>query len=171
MGVSKGAEFGRIRQVRWLAVAAAAAAIGLAACGDDDDDDAGTTTAGGSETTATSAEGGEAVLIKTRLILPNGEVIAGSKIGDSPFCVGGTFSDKQGSADIGSVDRTIDCPDGTVRIGFTPGEPQGLTQAGPWRVVSGTGSYEGLEASGEMEVEFESASSDKGRETFTGTAP
>ncbi len=69
----------------------------------------------------------------------------------------------------GSVDRTYRCPGGSLRIGFTPGVPQGLTQSGPWRIVSGTVDFDGLQGDGQMEVTFESGSDTKGRETFTGT--
>jgi hypothetical protein len=56
-----------------------------------------------------------------------------------------------------------------LRIGFTPGVPQGLTQTGPWKVVSGTGAYKTLLGEGQMKATFESGSSSNGRETFTGT--
>ena len=106
--------------------------------------------------------------------IPTGEVLGGSTIGDSPFCPGGTFRDKHGSEDpsvppYGLVDRTFRCPDGSLRIGFTPGEPQGRTQAGPWRVASGTGAFKGLRGAGQMKVKYEPGSDTKGRETFTGT--
>jgi len=67
------------------------------------------------------------------------------------------------------VDRTFVCPDGSLRIGFTPGFPQGRTQSGPWKVLSGTGALETLQGNGEMEVKYERGSHTKGRETFTGT--
>jgi hypothetical protein len=130
--------------------------LGIAACGDGDE--------GGT----TAAESDEPILIKTRLHIPTGEVLRGSTIGDSPFCSGGTFRDKEGD----TVERTFRCPDGSLRIGFTAtGEPQGRTQAGPWAVRSGTGAYEGLRAGGRMKVTFETGSDTKtkGRERFTGT--
>ncbi len=68
------------------------------------------------------------------------------------------------------MDRTITCPDGTVRIGFTPDDPQGPTQTGSWRIVSGTGAFEGLRGSGEMEVSFDPEdSSVPAREVLSGT--
>ena len=67
------------------------------------------------------------------------------------------------------MDRTFRCPEGRLRIGFTPGVPQGRTQAGPWKIVSGTGAFEGLLGDGEMETKYERGSFDEGRETFTGT--
>ena len=138
--------------------------LGIAACGDDDGNEGGTT----------AAESDEPILIKTRVAIPTGEVLGGSTIGGSPFCRGGTFRDKHGSEDpsvppYGLVDRTFRCPDGSLRIGFTPGEPQGRTQAGPWRVASGTGAFKGLRGDGQMKAKFEPGSDTKGRETFTGT--
>jgi hypothetical protein len=65
--------------------------------------------------------------------------------------------------------RTITCPDGTVRVGFTPEVvPQGQTQTGSWTIVSGTGAFEGLGGSGEMEVVNDPDDS-LARETLTGT--
>ena len=123
----------------------AALLVGLPGCGDDDDDDDG-----GSQQGATPVASSEPILIKARVDIPTGEVLGGSSIGDSPFCPGGTCRDRHGSADpsvppYGLVDRTFRCPDGSLRIGFTPGEPLGRTQAGPWKVVSGTGAFKGLQ--------------------------
>jgi hypothetical protein len=146
--------------LRWLALALTVATVGLTACGDDDGDDNGEATTSGVE---------EEIFIETDLDIPTGEVLDGSTIGDSPFCSGGTFRDTEGNEEIGFVDRTYECSDGTLRMGFSPGEPVDLTQAGPWEIVSGTDAYEGLEGSGQMEVTFESENSSKGRETFTGT--
>jgi hypothetical protein len=133
--------------------------LGIAACGDDDEDEGGTT----------AADSDQPILIKTRVDIPTGEVLAGSTIGDSPFCPGGTFRDQHGNAEIGLVDRTFRCPDGSLRIGFTPGVPQGRTQAGPWNVLRGSGAFEGLQGDGQMETTYEPGSDTKGRETFTGT--
>jgi hypothetical protein len=145
--------------------------LGIAACGDE----GGTTAAPDVESTSTTAaESDKPILIKTRVDIPTGEVLGGSTIGDSPFCPGGMFRDEHGSEDpsvppYGLVDRTFRCPDGSLRIGFTPGEPQGRTQAGPWRVASGTGAFKGLRGAGQMKVRYEPGSDAKGRETFTGT--
>jgi hypothetical protein len=162
-------------------------AIGLTvgACGDDDGDENGAATTPGvdSDLSADPGEGSEEIVIKTDVdihiregeALPGssistGEVVGGSSIGDSPFCPGGTFRDQHGNTDIGLVDRTFRCPDGSLRIGFTPGVPQGRTQAGPWKVLSGTGAFDGLEADGQMEVKYEPGTgATEGRETFTGT--
>ncbi|MEA2192544.1 MAG: hypothetical protein QOI73_2665 [Solirubrobacteraceae bacterium] len=150
-----------------------AALLGIAACGDGDE--GGTTAASDVGSASTTAAGSdEPILIKTRVDIPTGRVLSGSTIGDTPFCAGGTFVDKHGSEDpsvppYGLVDRTFRCPDGSLRIGFTPGEPQGRTQAGPWRFASGTGSFKALRGSGQMKIKYEPGSDTKGRETFTGT--
>ena len=148
-------------KARWLGLMLTLATVGLAACGDDDGGKKGAATTPGGET--------EKVVIKTQLNIPTGKVLGGSSVGDSPFCPGGTFRDRDGNDAIGSVDRTFRCPDSNLRIGFSPGEPNGGVQTGPWKVVSGTGAFEGLRGDGQMKVKFESGSDSKGRETFTGT--
>ena len=148
--------------MRSLTLVLMVAALAFAACGDDDDDE--------SAAPATSE-----VVIKTQVSFEDldnihGEVLPASTLGDSPFCSGGTFRDGHGNAEIGSVDRTFECPDGTLRMGFTPAAPQGGVQRGPWEIISGTGSFEGISGSGEMEVASASGGqSEEGRETFTGT--
>src|SRR5215203_5101216 len=73
------------------------------------------------------------------------------------------------------IDRKITCPDGTVRIGFTPEvgagpAPQGQTpQKGTWTIVSGTGEFEGLSGSGKSEAVYGPTPSSPVRSTFTGT--
>jgi hypothetical protein len=133
----------------------------LGACGGDEDGAADTSAA------ATTAPRGEQIVIRTRMVIAveegaepiaTGEVLDGSTLGGSPFCAGGTILDSHGSPDSavephGLIDRTITCPDGTVRVGFTPEVvPQGENQTGSWTIVSGTGAFEGLRGSGEMEV-------------------
>ena len=172
MGNPSGDKLEYFRRARWLAAALTVAAIGLAACGDDDEGDetgAATTPVVESDASADPGEGNEQIVIETKLNIPAGEVLGRSSIGDSPFCPGGTFSDQRGNADIGSVDRTFECPDGSLRIGFTPGTPQDDTQTGPWKVIDGTGAFEGLRGEGQMEARFKSANSSQGHETFTGT--
>ena len=88
----------------------------------------------------------ESILIKTRMDTPTGKVIVGSRVGRSPFCAGGTIKDKHGTLDIGLVDRMITCPDGMVRMGFDR-TPVGNEQRGPWRIISGTGAYDGWQGS------------------------
>jgi len=104
---------------------------------------------------STSEQGGEPMVIRTSMIIAategaepiaTGEVLQGSTLGGSPFCVGGTILDSHASLDpamepYGLVDRTITCPDGTVRVGFTP-------PMGSWTIVSGTGAFEGCAGAG-----------------------
>jgi hypothetical protein len=56
-----------------------------------------------------------------------------------------------------------------VRVGFTPEQSQGLTQTGSWRIVGGTGAFEGLGGGGEMKVVNDPDDDSLGRETLTGT--
>jgi hypothetical protein len=146
----------------------------VGACGGGED--------GASETSAasTTERRGEPVVIRTSMsIAPTdraepiatGEVLEGSTLGGSPFCVGGTILDSHGSADpdVWLIARTITCPDGTVRMDLTPEVPQGLSQTGSWTIVSGTGAFGGLSGSGEMEVAYDPDDDELARETFTGT--
>ena len=93
-------------------------------------------------------------------------------MGGSPFCPDGTFEDTHGTPEIGLVDRTITCPDGTLRMGFDPQVPVGDTQRGPWKIISGTGAYEGWGGSGQMVIRYDasddSAHPASGRERYTG---
>lgn len=132
---------------------------------------------------ATTEPRGEPIAIRTRVVIAaapgaepiaTGEILQGSTLGGSPFCAGGTILDSHGSPDpavepYGLIDRKITCPDGTVRVGFTPGQTQGLTQTGSWTIVSGTGAFEGLRGSGEMEVVYDPDDDSLGHETLTGT--
>ena len=178
-------KLGQPSQVRWLALALTLATVGLAACGDDNGDETGAATTPGadSDLSADPGEGGEKILIKTRVKIgaaeelrgsnvSGGEVLDGSSIGDSPFCPGGTFRDAHSDdPEIGFVDRRFQCSDGSLRIGFSPQAPTTpRTQSGPWHVVSGTGTFEGLEGNGQMEIKYERGTrATEGRETFTGT--
>jgi hypothetical protein len=164
---------GRSRRARGLGVALTIMAIGVAACGGDDGDVAGRTAVPSieSDSTAGSGAGGEPILIKTRVTfrdIVTGKVLEGSTIGDSPFCSGGTFRDREGE-DIGSSDRTVRCSDGSLRIGLTTGTGAAGEQAGTWKIISGTGAYEGWQGSGQMEVKLKRGSDTKASETFTGT--
>lgn len=177
-----------MRKLRLSLVFVGILAIGLivGGCGGDGGDENGVAATSGvdSDLSADPGEGSEEIVIKTHVNIEipkggpvpgsstgKGEVLDGSTIGDSPFCPGGTFTDMHSDdPDIGLVDRTFRCPDGRLRIGFTPGVPQGRTQAGPWKVVSGTGSLAGLRGAGQMEIEYKPGTrSTEGRETFTGT--
>ena len=171
--------------IRWLALLLTLATVGLAACGNDDGDESGAETTPGADgdLSADPGEGGEEIVIKTRVTIgaadelrgsnvSGGEVLDGSSIGDSPFCPGGTFRDAHSEdPEIGFVDRKLQCPDGSLRIGFSPQAPTTpVTQSGPWHVVSGTGAFEGMEGDGQMEIKYEPhTDATEGRETFTGT--
>jgi hypothetical protein len=145
-------------------------ATGLVSCGDDEGspEDSGTASPVVDRSATPSRE---AILIETKLTIPTGEVLSGSVIGDSPFCAGGTFRDEHGNAEVGSVLRTFSCPEGELKIGFSPGPPVGPTQTGPWYILRdrGTGSFEGLRGNGQATVNYEDADATRGRETFTGT--
>jgi hypothetical protein len=163
-----------------LALALVVGAVGLAACSDDDGDEGGTatgaeeagTTAGEDETGTSAKEGGEPILIKTHLAPVNasgettGEVLSGSTIGDSAFCVGGRFGErKEPGSDL--VTRTFRCSGGTLTITFTSTPPD-VKQRSDWEVVKGLGSFEELSGGGRMRAASESRDGEA-RETFTGT--
>ena len=127
---------------------------------------------------------GEPIAIRTSVIgaatpgaepIATGEVLEGSTLGGSPFCVGGTILDTHGSPDpeVALIARTITCPEGRVRMDITPevsqGMPQDLTQTGSWTIVSGTGAFEGLRGSGEMEIVYDPDPNEPARGTYTGT--
>jgi hypothetical protein len=182
---SSKAGLGQPGRVRWLALALTLATVGVAACGDDDGDETGAATTAGadSDLSADAGETSEEILIKTQVEIgaaeelrgsnvSEGAVLDGSSIGDSPFCPGGAFRDAHSEdPEIGFVDRTFQCPDGRLRIGFSPQAPTGpRRQSGPWHVVSGTRAFEGLEGRGQMEIKYEPhTKATEGRETFTGT--
>jgi hypothetical protein len=134
----------------------------LGACGGDQKDAANTRAA------STTAPRGEPIV--------TGTILAGSTLGGAPFCGGRTILDSHASLDPKMepylIDRKITCPDGTVRIGFTPevgGQPQGQTQRGSWTIVSGTGAFEELGGSGKSESVYGPNPRSPVRETLTGT--
>lgn len=141
--------------------------------------DSGDTSAGATEP---AADHSQSIRIETQVTLKvedprynskqgivSGTVVGGT-LGNSDFCVDGTIRDRHGSETVGGlVDRTFECPDGTLRIAFTPGFPHGLTQKGSWHVVSGTDALAGMQGGGEMKITYESKDSNKGQEVFTGT--
>ena len=146
------------------------ALLGIAACGDDDGDEVRTVTV---ETPAEGAPAtGDAILIKTRITSAEkhtGEVLDGSVIGESAFCPGGKT--KGGSAGA-EITATFQCPDGRLTVSYSPTQ-RWLVQSSEWEVVSGTGSFKGLQGGGWMVARFVSedpavAHPDDG-ETFTGT--
>jgi hypothetical protein len=161
------------RRARWLAAAMTVTAIALAACGADGGHAATDRTTDRPSKSAAAAGQAEPILIKTRVDTPTGKIVDGSTIGDSPFCRGGTVEDMHGTPTIGLVDRTITCRDGTLRMGFDPQVPVGNTQGGPWRIISGTGAYDGWQGSGEMVIRYDPsdkrAHPTRGRERYKGT--
>jgi hypothetical protein len=98
----------------------------LAGCGGDDD------TAAPVGVAPTAEQAGEPIEIRTEVTIVDeegaetiatGEVLEGSTLGDSPFCVGGTIIDTHPTADVDPaylIEREITCPGGTVTIGLTP---------------------------------------------------
>ena len=129
--------------------------------------------------TSPTEPGGTPIVIRTRMTvaaeegaepIATGEVLGGSTLGGSPFCAGGSILDTHASADpamepYGLIDRTITCPDGTVRMGFSPA----ATQTVSWTIVSGTGAFEGLHGTGEFQVEYDPNKDSLALETMTGT--
>ena len=156
----------------WLTIALTITATGLTACGGDED--------GGDATVSPSAESAipspserahEPILIRTRVARSAGEVLAGSLIGGSPFCRGGTLRHEHGSPEIGfpAID-VFDCPDGQLKIGFGPGPDQmnKLIQTSYWEILDGSGRFTEMRGDGQMKVRFERVGSSKGLETFRG---
>jgi hypothetical protein len=150
------------------------AAAGLAACGDDGGEAHGAATTRGptSERSTDRAAGSEKIVIKVhadlRGVVDKGEVLRGSSLGDAPFCRGGTFTGAHGSSAV--IERTFKCPDGDLRIGFTPGRESGRTVSGRWEVLSGTGAFKDMKGSGPMQTRFApGAQPAEARETFTGS--
>ena len=156
--------------------------LSLGACGGEEDDAAVTSAA------STTTPRGDSIVIREKLIvaeeegsepIATGTVLAGSTLGGTPFCVGGTILESHASLDPKMepylIDMKITCPDGTVRIGFTPevgagADPEGQTpQKGVWTIVSGTGEFQGLSGSGKSEAVYGANPSSPVRSTFTGT--
>jgi hypothetical protein len=146
----------------------------LGACGGDEDDAADTRVA------ATTAPRGEPIVIRTRVLvaleertepIATGEVLEGSTLGGSPFCAGGIVRDSHGSTDptVRLIIETITCPDGTVKLRFEPDPSPGLIQTGSWTIASGTGAFERLRGSGEMEAVYDPDPTAPALVTFTGT--
>jgi hypothetical protein len=157
-----------------FAVLLMALLLGIAACGDDDPEEGGTTASADVEATSTAAgESNEPILIKTRLApveaegKTSGEVLPGSTIGDSAFCVGGKFVDGPVEVPSRLVLRSFRCPGGTLAITFTSTPPD-VEQRSDWKIVNGLGRFEGLSGGGRMRGVLESGRGEA-RETFTGT--
>ena len=101
-------------------------------------------------------------------VVDKGTVLSGSSLGDPPFCPGGKFSG--GHGDTAMIDRTFQCPNGSLTIGFIPGNETGRTVSGQWKVLSGTDAFKGMKGSGRMQTRFAPGSQPaEARETFTGS--
>lgn len=153
----------RRRRLRLISAATIMSA-GLTACGDLGGGDADVQS-------STPAETREPILIKTRFVEFDGEVLPSSTIGDSPFCSGGTFRHEGGSPTIGfPAVNVFTCADGELRIGFGPGPDQqnNAVQTSNWKILDGTGRFAGMSGEGEMKVRFAKAGAVKGEETFRG---
>jgi len=140
---------------------------------------------GGGEGASETSLQSEQIEIRTSVVgaatpgtepIATGEVVDGSTLGGSRFCVAGTILDTHGSPDpeVALIARTITCPEGRVRMDITPDVSQGmsqdLTQTGSWTIVSGTGAFEGLHGSGQMEIVYDPDPAAPARGTYTGTA-
>jgi hypothetical protein len=138
---------------------------------------------GGAIATSTASTTGphsEPIVVKTRVVIAaesgaepiaTGEVLEGSTLGSAPFCAGGTLVDSHGSADpaLRLIVETITCQDGTVSLAFAPDVAQGDTQTGSWIIVDGSGAFEGISGSGELEVAYGPSADSPADVTFTGT--
>ena len=167
---------GRAEQRIWcrgwrLTAVAAMTAVGLTACGEDADRGTDASDAAGTHLSKPAEGSREPILIKTRVTGFKGEVLAGSLIGDSRFCPGGTVLHERGSPEIGfPAINVLRCADGHLRIGFGPGPDQmnEAFQTSSWEILDGTGRYAGMSGEGRMTVLFERAGAAEGRETFKG---
>jgi hypothetical protein len=170
-----------------VAVALVVSTLGLAACSGDADADADTdggTVAVPDATSPSSAAtsagpdvdgdlevlDGDAILVLDQVTGINGGTVRrGSFVGGSAFCPGGSMRHEPGRPGVGTGIATFRCRDGSLSIGFTPLPAPGLVQSSPWKVVSGTGSYQGARGQGWMVVRFAGGDSEEGQETFVGT--
>src|SRR5215212_64675 len=159
----------RVGHAQWLPVALTVAAATLGACADDGGGENGAATTSSKRSTERAA-GSEKIVIKAhadlREVVDKGEVLSGSSLGAAPFCQGGSFTGAHGTTAM--IDRTFKCPDGSLRIGFTPGNESGRKVSGRWEVLSGTGAFRGMKGSGRMQTRFAPGSRPaEARETFT----
>jgi hypothetical protein len=143
--------------------------LGIAACGDDNNAEVRTVTVEASAGTEEGPPGiGDAILIATRISNAKthaGEVLDGSVIGESAFCPGGKT---RGGSTGAAISATFQCPGGRLTVSYSPTQ-RSLVQSSEWEVVSGTGSFKGLDGGGWMVANFGSDDPEKGGETFTGT--
>src|SRR3954447_4880003 len=156
--------FRRVCHVRLLPVAmAVAAAVAIGACGGNGAADRRST-----ERAATSKK----IVIRAHAelqdVVDKGEVLSGSSLDGAPFCSPGSFSG--GHGDTGMIDRTFKCPNGSLRVGFKPGNGSGRTVSARWKVLGGTGAFKGMKGSGRLETTFAPGDQPaEARETYTGT--
>jgi hypothetical protein len=175
-------------RMRAAVVLVSVLALVLVACGGGVESGSG---AAASKAVSTSEPVGEPIVIRMSLVIAavegaeitaTGKVLEGSTLGVAPFCVGGSIEERHADpneAPLRFLDRTITCPDGTVtlgltpEVGLTPEPPKDRPQRGSWTIVGGTGTFEGVRGSGEMEVTYD-PSNEPGKEslaqaTLTGT--
>src|SRR3954451_13947083 len=164
---------GRVGHARWLPVAMTVAAASVGACGDDGGAANGAATTRGTTGQQSSgrAPGSQQIVIKAHAdlqdVIDKGEVLSGSSLGGAAFCRGGRFS---GGHDTAMIYRTFKCPNGILRIGFTPGNGSGRTVTGRWKVLSGTRAFKGMRGSGRIQTRFGAGSQPaEARETFRGS--
>src|SRR4051794_68851 len=118
----------RGRHVPLATVAVAVAAMSLAACGDDGSAENAVATTRGttSEDSTDRAPGRQKLTIKAHAnlqdVVDKGEVLSGSSLGDAPFCRGGKFTGGHANT---MIFRTFFCADGSLELGFTPGNENG----------------------------------------------
>jgi len=152
-------------------------AIVLAACGAVDGE------AGAGLASSTEA-GSEPIVIRTSVVIAamagadipaTGDVLEGSTLGDAAFCIGGTIEDRHPGTDAAEepflLVRIFTCPEGTVTAGFSPdvGQAESPTQGGAWTILGGSGPFERLRGSGELEVTYDPDDGSRAQETWTGT--
>ena len=186
----------RRRWVRWVVVGVAVTVLSACSSSDPGDRDAAAepdVTSAAADSTSTAADAtstapdgasstpgvddatlpvdsvnGQPILIETQMqSISAGEILPRSFIGSSPFCRGGKVRAEHGSPDVGLVHATYLCRGGRLSIGYSPMQ-RSYVQSTPWKVVDGSGRYEGLRGGGWMVVRFDEASGE-GQETFTGT--
>lgn len=137
----------------------------LTSCGPDDGKGEGPAP------TVSPGPDGEEVVITTQMVGFDGTVLTGSVLDGAPFCTGGTVRHEHGSQEIGfPAVNVLDCPGGSLRIGFGPGPDQmELTvQTSDWRVLEGTGAFAGTTGEGTMRVRFQEGDPPTAHETFRG---
>ena len=140
--------------------------------------------AGGASSALSAGESAsETIVVRTEMTIADtpgseptatGKVLEGSMLGGATFCVDGTIRDSHASLDpavepLGLIDRTFTCPNGTVRMVFTPAEMEHDARAGTWTIVSGTGEFEKARGSGIIDTQYDPANEALPRETLTGT--